>query len=172
MSDETQNPAGAVEIDIDLLERLEKYNKELEGAGFSKLQREDLLRKYKEYDMELEGQDYEELSSIYKEVMKDTNDYRIAYKDDPNWIDKQDLRDFEGTNTLQEVQTALRELMRECDFGRVYEQNLKYDKELEDLDIDTYEQLADFYKNYIGVLYDDNFPDGASFERWYEQTDL
>jgi len=172
MSDEIQNPAGAVEIDIDLLERLEKYNKELEGAGFLKLQREDLLRKYKEYDMELEGKDYEELSSIYKEVMKDTNDYRVAYKDDPNWIDKQDLRDFEGTNTLQEVQTALRELMRECDFGRVYEQNLKYDKELEDLDIDTYEQLADFYKNYIGVLYDDNFPDGASFERWYEQTDL
>src|SRR5829696_2842412 len=91
------NTAGDdVEIDIDLLERLEKYNKELEGEGFSKLQREDLLRKYKDYDTELEGKGYEELSSIYKEVIKDTPDYRVAYKDDPNWIDKQDLRDFEG----------------------------------------------------------------------------
>src|SRR5918992_435876 len=197
MPGETQNPAAAgddenhiemppdyvgqtgadaagddVEIDIDLLERLEKYNKELEGAGFSKLQREDLLRKYKEYDTELEGKSYEELSSIYKEVIKDTPNYSVAYKDDPNWIDKQNLRDFEGTNTLQELQTGLRELMRERDSGHVFEQNQKYDKELADLEIDTYEELADWYKTYIGVLYSDNFPTGGDFQRWYEQTDL
>src|SRR5918998_5354399 len=164
--------AGDDEIDIDLLERLEKYNKELEGAGFSKLQREDLLRKYKEYDTELEGKSYEELSSIYKEVIKDTPNYSVAYKDDPNWIDRQDLRDFEGTNTLQELQTGLRELMRERDSGHVSEQNQKYDKELADSGTETYEQLADYYKNLMGGLYSDNFPNEGDFERWYEQTDL
>jgi hypothetical protein len=83
MPDETQNPAAAGddEIDIDLLERLEEYNKILEGAGFSKLQREDLLRKYKEYDTELEGKSYEQLARIYKEVYKDTVDYEIMGPD-------------------------------------------------------------------------------------------
>ncbi|HEX2098883.1 MAG TPA: hypothetical protein VHF46_07505 [Rubrobacteraceae bacterium] len=181
MTDETQNPAAAgdVEIDIDLLERLEKYNEILKASDkqtgtpyFSKNQREELLRKYKEYDTELEGKGYEELASIYKEVVKDTIDYKLMHGDDPTWIDKHDLKTDANKDTPEELKAEIREAMRTRDFGRVFEQNQEYHKELADSGTETYEQLADYYKNLMGAVYHDNFPTGTDFERWYEQTDL
>ena len=174
------------------LEQLEKYNKMMEGAGLSKSQRAELLRKFfSEYDKELEAKGldtYEELAKYYKEVYKETPDYKLMGPDGAKKVfDNIDQKSqpkqtpgYEGKpgtskeliDTPEELKAEVRELMRQRDFDRVFDQNLRYDNELKANGLDTYKELAGYYKDLYGFLNPDEFPNKGDFERWSKRTDL
>jgi hypothetical protein len=139
--------------------QVEEYNEILKNSGFfSEEQREELLDKYRKYNTELEGKSYEELASIYKEVYKDTIDYKTMHGDNPTWIDKQDLKTHPNKDTPEELKAEVIEAMRQRDFGRVYDQNLadqrlEYEEELDEEGIDTYEELIDEYNRVWKLLH-------------------
>ena len=136
MPDGTHNPAAAGDDEIHVhhthrvtSEQLKEYNKQLEGEGLSKSQREGFLRKYKEYDTELEDKTYEELVSIYKEVTKDAG-YRPDISEEVFDLLEQKsartaLNQWEVIDTPEELRAEVRELMRMRDFDRVRKQEIE-----------------------------------------------